>query len=117
VRKALTVPLQSIADNAGARGTVVVTKVAEGKGSFGFDALALEYGDLLEKGIITPVKVDRTALENAVSVASVLLACDCIITEAPSDDAGDPHGGHGGMGGGMPGMGGMGGMGGMPGMM
>ncbi|MBI1336685.1 MAG: chaperonin GroEL [Phycisphaera sp.] len=120
VRKALTVPTQTIADNAGERGSVVVHKVLEGKGAFGFDALALEYGDMIQKGIITPAKVDRTALENAASVATLLLTTDCIITEAPKekdDHAGHGHG-HGGMGGmGGMGMGGMGGMGGMPGMM
>ena len=120
VRKALTVPTRTIADNAGEHGSVVVRKVQEGKGSFGFDALALEYGDMIAKGIITPTKVDRTALENATSVATLLLTTDCIITEAPKDK--DDHAGHGhggGMGGGMGGMGGMGmgGMGGMGGMM
>ncbi|MEM9294676.1 MAG: chaperonin GroEL [Planctomycetota bacterium] len=123
VRKALTVPLQTLADNAGEKGTVIVRRVAEGKGNFGFDALKLEYGDLIDKGIITPSKVDRTALENAVSVAGLLLSTDCTVVEAPKDEddapAGPPGGmgGMGGMGGGMPGMGGMGGMGGMPGMM
>ncbi len=117
VRKALAVPLQTIADNAGEKGTVVVRKVAEGKGAFGFDALVLEYGDMVSKGIITPTKVDRTALENAASVATLLLTTDCIITEKPQEK--DEHAGHGhggGMGGGMGGMGGMG-MGGMGGMM
>ncbi|MFI4862099.1 MAG: chaperonin GroEL [Phycisphaerales bacterium JB063] len=121
IRKALHVPLQTIADNAGEHGSVVVAKVASAKGSNGFDALNLEYADLIERGIITPAKVDRTALQNAASVATILLTCDCIITDAPQDE---PEGGHdhhdhgmGGMGGGMPGMGGMGGMGGMPGMM
>ncbi len=125
VRDALSVPLRSIADNAGEKGTVVVAKVAEGDGSFGFNALTLTYGDLIEDGVITPAKVDRTALQNAASVAGLLLTTDCIITEAPkdADDAPggapgmggmDPMGGMGGMGGGMPGMGGMGG--GMPGM-
>ncbi len=121
VRKALSVPLQTIADNAGEHGTVVVSKVAAAKGSNGFDALKLEYCDLIERGIITPAKVDRTALQNAASVATVLLTCDCLITELPVEDEGghDDHhhdhgmGGMGGMGGGMPGMGGMG----MPGMM
>jgi len=122
VRHALEVPLQTIADNAGERGSVIVRKVEAKNGSFGFDALKLEYGDLVEKGIITPTKVDRTALENAASVAALLLTCDCVISEAPSDDeeagpGGPPGGGMGGgmppgMGGGMPGMGG----GGMPGM-
>ncbi len=111
VAKALLVPLQTIADNAGERGTVVVNKVAAGKGAFGFDALKLEYCDLVERGVITPAKVDRTALQNAASVASLLLTTDCIVTEAPKDaepagmGGGDPMGGMGGMG-----MGGMGGM-------
>ena len=127
VRRALDVPLQTLAGNAGEHGTVVVSKVREGKNAFGFDALALEYGDLIEKGIITPSKVDRTALQNAASVTTLLLTCDCVVTEAPSDEDDHDHGagggmpggmgGMGGMGGGMPGMGGMGGMGGMPGMM
>lgn len=131
VRKALTVPLFTIADNAGERGSVVVAKVSAQKGSHGFNALTLAYGDLVEDGVITPAKVDRTALENAMSVATLLLTCDCVVADAPSD--GDDHAGGpdmggmggmgggmpgmGGMGGGMPGMGGMGGMGGMPGMM
>jgi chaperonin GroEL len=114
VARALQVPTQTIADNAGEKGTVVVAKVRAGKGAFGFDALKLEYADLLERGIITPAKVDRIALENAASVATILLTSDCIITEAPKDEepggGGDHHHGGGGMGG----MGGMdmGGMGG-----
>ncbi len=127
VRQALSVPLQTIADNAGAKGTVVVAKVSEGDkkigASFGFNALTLEYGDLLKQGVLTPAKVDRSALQNAASVATVLLTADCVITEKkqPKDDhAGHDHGGGGmggmgGMGGGMGGMGGMG-MGGMGGM-
>jgi len=112
VRRAMTVPLATIASNAGERGSVVVTKVSQGKGNFGFDALAMEYGDMVEKGIITPAKVDRTALENAASVAALLLTTDCIVSEAPKDEDAGPPGG--GMGGGMGGMGGgMGGMGGM----
>jgi chaperonin GroEL len=121
VRRALSVPLQTIAENAGAKGRVVVSKVAEGDSkigaSFGFNALTLEYGDLLKQGVLTPAKVDRTALQNAASVATVLLTADCVITETPKekdDHAGHDHGGGGmgGMGGGMGGMGGgMGGMG------
>ena len=121
---ALSLPLQTIADNAGAKGTVVVAKVAEMTGSNGFNALTLEYGDLLKDGVLTPSKVDRCALQNAASVACMMLSTDCIITNAPTDEddhaaAGGMGGGMdpmGGMGGGMPGMGGMGGMGGMPGM-
>ncbi|WP_428389827.1 chaperonin GroEL [Mucisphaera sp.] len=122
VKKALQVPLWTIANNAGERGSVVVQKVAAQKGANGFDALKLEYCDLVERGIITPAKVDRTALLNASSVATLLLTCDCTVTSVPEEEeagAGAPGGmgGMGGMGGGMPGMGGMGGMGGMPGMM
>ena len=119
IADALTLPLRTIADNAGAKGSVVVAKVMEMKGSNGFNALTLEYGDLLADGVMTPAKVDRCALQNASSVACMLLSTDCIITNAPSDEddaAGgmDPMGGMGGgMGGGMPGMGGMGGMPGM----
>ena len=106
----LVVPLRTIADNAGEKGTVVVAKVAELKGSHGFNALTLEYGDLLEQGVITPAKVDRCALQNAASVACLMLTTDCIITSQPEEE-GDamPAGG-------MDPMGGMGGMGGMPGM-
>ncbi|MGI9014196.1 MAG: chaperonin GroEL [Phycisphaerales bacterium] len=115
VAEALRVPLQTIADNAGEKGTVIVAKVSEQKGSFGFNALTLAFGDLLKDGVITPAKVDRTALQNAASVACLLLTTDCIVTESPKNDDDDHHhdhgGGMGGMGGGMPGMGGMGGMG------
>jgi chaperonin GroEL len=121
VYKALAVPTQTIADNAGVKGTVVVAKVEEGNDAknagFGFNALTLEYGNLLQQGVLTPAKVDLSALQNAASVATVLLAADCIITSKPEkkdDHAGHDHGhGHGG---GMPGMGSMGGMGGMGGM-
>lgn len=123
VFKALSVPLRTIADNAGAKGSVVVAKVAEMEGSNGYNALTDTYEDLLKAGVITPAKVDRSALVNASSVATVLLTADCIITEKAEkedhDHAGAGAGGDmgmGGMGGGMPGMGGMGGMGGMPGM-
>ncbi len=120
VRRALSVPLQTIADNAGEKGTVVVAKVSESNSTnFGFNALTLKYGDLLKDGVITPAKVDRSALQNAASVATLLLTADCVITDKPGEaepgpGAGGPDmGGMGGMGGGMGGMGmpGMGGMG------
>ena len=115
VFNALQVPLRTIADNAGAKGTVVVLKVAgSDSATFGYNALTDTYEDLVKAGVITPAKVDRSALQNAASVATVLLAADCIITEKPEKkDAGG--GGHGDHGGGMGGMGGMG-MGGMGGM-
>ncbi|MGP1311050.1 MAG: chaperonin GroEL, partial [Phycisphaerales bacterium] len=93
---------------------------SESTGNEGYNALTDTYEDLVKAGVITPAKVDRSALFNASSVATVLLAADCIITEKKEakDDHGHDHGGGGmgGMGGGMPGMGGMGGMPGMGGM-
>ncbi len=125
VYRALSVPLRTIAENAGAKGSVVVARVAESEGSNGYNALTDTYEDLLKAGVITPAKVDRSALINAGSVATMLLAADCIITNKPEKAEPVMAGpeGMGGMGGGMPGMGGMGGgmpgmggMGGMPGM-
>jgi chaperonin GroEL len=119
VRQALTAPLRQIADNAGTSGSVVVRRVMESKDNDGFNALTSEYVDVVKAGIITPTKVERTALQNASEVAILLLTTDCIVVEAPKkggDHAGHDHGG-GGMGG-MGGMGGgMGGMGGMDDMM
>jgi len=86
---------------------VVVNKVLEGKGNFGFNAANGQYGDMIEMGILDPTKVTRTALQNAASVAGLMLTTEVMVAEAPKDDA--PAGG------GMPG--GMGGMGGMDGMM
>ena len=122
VYHALSVPTAAIADNAGAKGSVVVARIAQSEDqNFGYNALTDTYEDLMKAGVITPAKVDRLALQNAASVATVLLAADCIVTERPEskdDHAGGMGGGMGGMGGGMGGMGGgMGGMGGgMPGM-
>jgi chaperonin GroEL len=120
VAKALTAPCYWIAANAGATANIVVSKVAEGKGGFGYNADADRYEDLLEAGIIDPAKVTRIALQNAVSIAGLLLTTDCLITEKPKDKEDSQPGaggmgGMGGMGGGMGGMG-MGGMGGMGGM-
>jgi len=109
IKDSLTLPLQTIADNAGAKGTVVVAKVSEMSGSNGFNALTMEYSDLLKDGVLTPAKVDRCALQNAASVACLMLSTDCIITTAPSDNEAEGAPG-------MDSMGGMGGMGGMPGM-
>ena len=95
VREALVVPLRTIADNAGEKGSVVVAKVTEMKGTEGFNALTRTYGCLLKDGVLTPAKVDRTALQNAASVASLLLVTDCIVVEAPKpkdEGAGHDHG-------------------------
>ncbi|MCF6301800.1 MAG: chaperonin GroEL [Devosiaceae bacterium] len=107
VRRALQAPIRQITENAGDEGSVVVNKVLEGKSiTFGYNAANSEYGDMIEMGIIDPVKVVRTALQDATSVASLLITTEAMIAEAPKDDA--PA-----MGGGAPDMGGMGGMGGM----
>jgi len=105
--RAIEEPLRRIAENAGIDGSIVVDKVKNGKGSFGFNAQTEEYEDLIKAGVIDPTKVVRTALQNAASVASLLLTTEAMVAEKPEEkDAG------GGMpGGGMPG--GMGGMGGM----
>ncbi len=106
VRRALQAPLRQIADNAGVEGSVVVGKVLEAKSAtFGYDAQNDEYGDMIEKGIIDPVKVVRTALQDAASIASLMITTEAGIAEAPKKSAGG-----GGMGGGMGGMGGMDGM-------
>ncbi len=122
VRNVLSAPLREIAENAGQDGAVVVNRVRQMKGKAdGYNADKDEYCDLVEAGIIDPTKVVRTALQNAASVAALLLTTSCLITDIPKDDEpagpGGP-GGPGGMGGGMGGMGGMGGgMGGMGGGM
>ena len=111
VRRALQEPTRCIAENAGEDGAVVVKKVLSGKGNFGFNALSLDYEeDMIKAGIITPAKVERTALQNAASVSTLLLTTDAIIVEKPKPKDSMPPGGPGGMGGGMGGMGGMCGM-------
>jgi len=123
VKQALRYPLEAIAGNAGVDGSVVVNRVRHMKGkNDGYDADKAEYCDLVAAGVIDPAKVVRTALQNAASVASLLLTTDSLVTEIPkaeeeSGGEGHDHHGMGGGMGGMPGMGGMGGMGGMPGMM
>ena len=97
VADALAIPTRAIADNAGEKGTVVAAKVREMEGNHGFNALTLEYADLIADGVITPAKVDRTALQNAASVAGLLLTTDCIVTESAEDKVDQPGGppGHG----------------------
>ena len=115
IRKVLDAPLRAIAENAGSDGAVVVNRVRQMKGrNDGYDADRGEYCDLVEAGIIDPAKVVRTALQNAASVAALLLTTSCLVTDIPKEDepAGPGPGGPGGMGGMGGGMGGMGGMGG-----
>ncbi len=120
MKNALRAPLLSIANNAGVEGEVVIRRVLDNEDfEYGYDAQAMEYCDLIEHGVVDPAKVLRCALENAASVAGIILTTECLITDLPGEeDEGAP--GAGGPGGGMPGggMGGMGGMGGgMPGGM
>ena len=114
VRNVLEVPLRLIANNAGQEGPVVVNRIRKAKKNEGYDAERDCDCDMLEAGIIDPAKVVRIALQNAVSVANLLLTTSCTVTEIPKKDdgKGGPPGGPPGMGGGMGGMEGMGGMGG-----
>jgi chaperonin GroEL len=106
IRRAIEEPLRQISQNAGVDGSIVVSKVREGKDAFGFNAATLEYGDLVKAGVIDPTKVVRMALQNAASVASLLLTTEAMIAERPKKESAAPAGGgHGG--GGMGGMGGM----------
>jgi chaperonin GroEL len=92
LRNALSVPLRTIAGNAGYEGAVVLRRVRDAKDSHGFDASTGEYGDLLKLGILDPTKVTRSALQNAVSVATLLITTDALIADAPKDDEKDAGG-------------------------
>jgi len=108
VRKAVQVPLRQIAENAGEDGAVIAGKVLENSDyNFGFDAQMAEFKDMVSAGIIDPTKVVRTALQDAASVASLLITTEAMIAERPEKKA---AGGMPGGGGGMGGMGGMGDM-------
>ena len=102
VFKAIEAPLREIVYNAGGEASVVVNNVLAGKGNYGFNAANDTYGDMIEMGILDPTKVTRTALQNAASVASLMLTTECMVSEAPKAEAAAPA---------MPDMGGMGGMG------
>lgn len=106
VSRALEEPLRIISRNAGFEGSVVVNKVLQEKGNVGFNAKDGEYGDMIKQGIVDPAKVVRSALQNAASIAGMLLTTEALITEIPEDRKEAP----------VPPAGGMGGMGGMPGM-
>jgi len=105
VLRAMESPIRAITQNAGDEPSVVVNKVLEGKGSFGYNAASGEYGDMLAMGVVDPTKVTRVALQNAASIAGLMLTTACMVAELPEDK---PAGGMGG--GDMGGMGGMGGM-------
>jgi chaperonin GroEL len=101
LRRALEEPLRRIAINAGQEGSVVVDQVKKSEKGQGYDALKNEYGNMVEKGIIDPLKVTRAALENAASIASMILTTESLITDLPEKSSGPamPPGGMGGMGG------------------
>jgi chaperonin GroEL len=101
VRKSLEAPVRVIAENAGLEGSVVFQRVLEGKGDFGFNARTGEYTNLKKAGVIDPTKVTRVALENAASIAGMVLMTECVINDKPEPEAPHAH---------MPPGGGMGGM-------
>ena len=104
VLRAIEDPLRQIVSNAGIEPSVVVNNVSAGKGNYGFNAANETYGDMVEMGVLDPTKVTRSALQNAASVAGLMLTTECMIADLPKDDSAAPA---------MPDMGGMGGMGGM----
>jgi chaperonin GroEL len=106
VKRAVEAPLRSLAANAGVEGSVIVEAVKKAKGNEGYNVATGEYEDLVKAGVVDPKKVTRTALQNAASIAGLLLTTECLITELPEKDKAPAGGGHGG------GMGDMGGMGG-----
>jgi chaperonin GroEL len=105
-RRAMEAPLRQIVANAGGEPSVVLDKVRNEKGSFGFNAATAEFGDMIEFGILDPTKVVRTALQNAASIAGLMITTEAMIAELPKDESNAQAG-----------MGDMGGMGGMGGMM
>src|SRR5690606_37189491 len=99
VRRSLEEPLRQIVANAGLEGSIIVQKVREGKGDYGFNARTEVYENMLAAGVIDPTKVSRVALEHAASIASMLITTECVIADKPEPKQAAPHGG--GMPGGM----------------
>ena len=99
-RRAMEEPLRQIVANAGAEASVVVNKVREGTGNFGYNAASGEFGDLVEMGILDPTKVTRTALQNAASIAGLMITTEAMVAELPKEEDKMPgrHGHGGGMG-------------------
>jgi chaperonin GroEL len=99
VRRAIEEPLHQIAENAGKEGAIVVNAVKEGTGDFGYNAATDQYGNLIAMGVIDPAKVVRTALQNAASVAGLMLTTECLVATLPKEEGDGAGGGmHGGMG-------------------
>jgi chaperonin GroEL len=94
IRRAIEEPLRQIVANAGEEGSIVINKVREGSGNFGYNAATGEYGDLLQQGVIDPVKVVRTALQNAASVAGLMLTTECLVADRPKKEAKSSGDGH-----------------------
>jgi len=90
IKKALEHPIRQIAENAGIEGSIVLNKVQEGKDGFGFNAEKEEYEDLMSAGVIDPTKVSRAALENAASIASLLITTEALVTEKPEEEKAPP---------------------------
>jgi chaperonin GroEL len=100
IRRAIEEPLRQICENAGIEGSIVVQKVKEGTGDFGYNARTDKYENLIGAGVIDPTKVGRVALENAASIAAMLLTTECVLADEPEDEKGGmPPMGGGGMGG------------------
>ena len=101
IRRAIEEPLRQICENAGVEGSIVVQKVKEGTGDYGYNARTDKYENLISAGVIDPTKVGRVALENAASIAAMLLTTECVLADEPEDEKGGgmPMGGGGGMGG------------------
>ena len=100
VRSALEAPLRQLVANAGIEGALIVDEVKKGKGSYGFNVATRQYSDLIKDGVLDPAKVTRTALQNAASIAGLLLTTECMVTEIPEPAGAQPqmpHGPHGGM--------------------
>jgi chaperonin GroEL len=102
-RRAMNAPIRQIVSNAGQEASVVIAQVLSEKGNYGFDAAKEEYVDMVKSGIIDPTKVTRSALQNAASIAGLMLTTECMITDMPKKEEAMPAG----MGGGMGGMDGM----------
>ncbi|MCC6559749.1 MAG: chaperonin GroEL, partial [Xanthomonadales bacterium] len=101
-KRAMEAPLREIVANAGEEPSVVLNKVAENKGNYGYNAATGQYGDMIELGILDPTKVTRTALQNAASIAGLMITTEAMVAEAPKKEAPAAHAGHdhgGGMGG------------------
>jgi chaperonin GroEL len=104
IRASLEAPLRTLVNNAGMEGALIVQEVKNGKGSYGFNVATGKYGDLIKDGVLDPAKVTRSALQNAASIAGLLLTTECMITDIPHEDPPPAPAGGGGMGGGMGGM-------------